>query len=221
VRFCNARPRVDRRAGLRCERVATLIQRRLREPSDASASGNAAVLRRYLDDRVVFINETGEIATEKDIVESAAPPERGTTQRLVQTDFSIRVHGTVAVTSFTDVSTAVIAGRTVRSSFRSTEVWLRESGGWKMISSQTIALERDPPAVVLPAALLDEYVGTYRAGPGFDLTIARAGSGIAGSLNGAPAVAYRAELRDVFSGRPNRACEKFSSETLGARSYAS
>ena len=48
------------------EDVAALIKRQSQEFSDASAAGDSAAFDRLLDDSVVFMNETGVIATKRD-----------------------------------------------------------------------------------------------------------------------------------------------------------
>jgi hypothetical protein len=176
---------------------AATIKRLSQQFSDASASGDAAVLGRLLDDRAVFINEGGDIATRKDIVSSAGPAPKGVHNTLTQTNFKVVLYGATAVTSFDDVLVGVAHGQALHAKFRSTEVWLKEGADWKMISSQTLALQDDPPAVALPAQTLDEYAGTYGAG---DLTfqIARAGDGLTGSVGGAKPFVIKAELRDVL-----------------------
>jgi ketosteroid isomerase-like protein len=171
--------------------TAALIRRQSQAFSDASASGDAAVLASYLDDNVVFMNENGTLST-------AGPPPSGVSNRLVQTDWHLKLHGSVAVTGFTDVSTVHFHGQVQTAKYRSTEVWLKEPDGWKMISSQTIALQVDPPAITLPAAELAGYAGTYTAGPGYVVSIKVDGSGLAAAINGAPAIPLKAEVRDVF-----------------------
>jgi ketosteroid isomerase-like protein len=178
--------------------VAALIKQQSQEFSDASASGDAAVLGRYLDDNVVFMNESGELATKKDIVDGAAPPAPGTNNTLVQTDFDVKIHGNVAVTSFTDVSTVHFHGQELHAKYRSTEVWKQEGAAWRMISSQTIALQDDPPAAKLPSSLLDQYVGTYQAGPDFRFVIARQGDELTAAANGQKPFVIKAELADVL-----------------------
>jgi len=180
------------------EDVAALIKKQSQEFSDASAAGDAKVLERYLDDSVVFMNETGQIASKKDIVSSAAPQSKGVSQKLVQTDFAVQVHGNVAVTSFTDESTVQFHGQTMRARFRSTEVWLKQKAGWLMISSQTLAVSDDPPAVKLPGKALDEYVGTYKADDSFVFKIARAGDELTGAVNDGAPYPIKAELTDVL-----------------------
>jgi ketosteroid isomerase-like protein len=179
------------------ESVEALIQRQSQAFSDASASGDKAVLDRYLDDHVAFMNEDGSLATKKDIVDGAAPPP-GVSNTLKQTDFTVHVSGPVAVTTFTDELTEDFHGQPFLAKFRSTEVWMNRKGRWRMISSQTLALPDDPAAVTLPASVLDQYVGTYEAAPGVVYTISRNGDAVAGSLNGAPAREMKAEAPDVL-----------------------
>lgn len=180
------------------EDTAALIRRQSQEFSDASASGNAAAFQRLLDDHVTFINESGEIATKKDLLDGAGPPPKGIVNHLVQTDFHVQPFGNVAVTSFTDVQTELAYGQTLHAKYRSTEVWLKEGTDWRMISSQTLALADDPPSVALTDKELDDYVGTYSGGPDFTFTIARKGHDLTGTQGANPPVAIKAELRDVL-----------------------
>ena len=73
-----------------------------------------------------------------------------------------------------------------------------------MIGSQTLALPDDPAAVTLTAAQLDEYPGDYRAADGREFRFVRDGDHLNASLQGGPATAQAAEVRDVFftPGRP-------------------
>lgn len=180
------------------EDTAALIKRQSQEFSDASATGDAAVFDRYLDDRVTFMNEDGSMASKHDILASAGPPPKGMSHRLVQTDFHVEIYGTVAVTRFTDQSTVTVAGQVSHANYRSTEVWLKEATGWRMISSQTIAVPQDPANLLLPVTVLDEYAGTYKAGPDFTFVITRHGNELTGAMNGGKPYAMEAEVRDVL-----------------------
>jgi ketosteroid isomerase-like protein len=173
--------------------------------SDASAANDVPLLRKLLDDRVTFINENGEIATKADLTSGPPTPNTpGQTRTLTQRNFKVQLFGDTAVTSFTDHLALHAYGQLLTEDFLSTEVWRRETGGWKMISSQTIALPVDPPAVTLPADSVEQYVGKYVAGPGLTISIVRSGVGLAASTNGGPSVKMEAEVRDVFftPGRP-------------------
>ena len=91
------------------------------------------------------------------------------------TDWSLTPHGSTAVAKFVDVLTQKIGTQTVQYSFLSTEVWQKKKGRWLMISSQTLALQQDPVAVTLPAAMLDQYVGEYKMSDNLIYRISRDG----------------------------------------------
>ncbi|HEX6833699.1 MAG TPA: DUF4440 domain-containing protein [Rudaea sp.] len=182
----------------RAEDDAAIVQRQSQEFSDASGSGDAKVLEKYLDDDVVFLNEGGEIATKHDIVASASPPAAGISNRLVQSDWTIKLDGDVAVTSFTDNSAFSAYGQTYHAAYKSIEVWRKKQGRWRMIASQTLAVPVDPPARPLADDVLDQYVGTYRAGSGFAVKIERSGAGLISATNGGKATPLLPEVRDVL-----------------------
>lgn len=182
----------------RAENVAALIERQSQEFSDASASGDAAVIAKYLDDRVIFMNETGEIGNKKDIVDGTQPTSKNILRKLTQSNFKVEVHGNVAVTSFTDNLDQQMYGQTQKIKYLSTEVWMKKDDGWKMISSQTMTMPDDPKTVALPASTLDEYVGTYEATAAFKMRIAREGDGLVATTNDGKPYPIKAELRDVL-----------------------
>lgn len=180
------------------EDVAAKIKRQSQKFSNASASGDTKTLARYLDDRVVFINEGGEIASKKDITASSPAGPKSVTNKLVQTDFHIEIHGDVAVTSFMDNATVHVGDQTLMPCFRATEVWLNEGDAWRMISSQAVALSDDPLARQLASSERDEYVGTYQAVPGFTVTITHQRSQLLSVTNSAKLSPLLAEQRDVL-----------------------
>jgi len=178
------------------EEVGALIKKQSQEFSDACASGDAKALDRLLDERVAFMNENGDIATKKDLVD-VQPSPPNTSNKLEQTDFTVVVHGNVAVTTFTDNSTMPFHGQTLHASFKSTEVWLQEADGWRMISSQTLAVNNDPPAIALPSKVLDEYVGTYTSDD-FVFKISRKGDDLIGAVGSGDPYVIKSEVRDVL-----------------------
>ena len=174
------------------------IKRQSQEFSDACANGDAKTLAKYLDEDVVFMEESGEIDTKQDIVSSAKPPTNGISNRLIQSDLMIKLHGDVAVTSFTDNATTIVYGQKSTSRFRSTEVWQNKNGFWKMISSQTLALPEDPPALTLPPEGLDQYVGMYTAGAKLRVKIERQDKSLFTMTNGGKPSALLVEAPDVL-----------------------
>ncbi len=174
------------------------IRRQSQEFSDASASGDAKTLEKLLADDVVFMDESGGLSTKQEIVSGATPPAEGIKNVLVQSDLAVSLHGDVAVTSFTDTSTMTVFGQNSKARYRSTEVWSKQSGAWKMISSQTLALPDDPAHIQLPAATLDQYAGTYDAGPKLVIKIDHQGDGLVSATNGGKTNPLLVEAPDVL-----------------------
>lgn len=174
------------------------VKRLSQQFSDASASGDAATLGRLLDDRVVFMNESGELSSRADILASTQPPPAGRHNELVQSDWNFVLQGDTAVTSFTDNGTFTLGDIVTHASFKSIEAWQHKKDGWKMISSQTLAVQNDPAAITLPAAELDQYVGTYSAGMAATVKITRTPRGLESSTNGGAAKELDAEVHDVL-----------------------
>lgn len=177
------------------ENDRAIVERQSQAFSDASAAGDGKTLGNYVDDRVIFMNETGEIATKQDLTASTPPPA-GVVNKLVQSDVRIELHGDTAVTSFTDNLTQHANGAVRTASFLSTEVWQKENGRWLMISSQTMTKPKEPEAATLKPAELDDYVGTYSAN-GATVRIERKDTALASSTNGAEATKLEMEARDV------------------------
>jgi ketosteroid isomerase-like protein len=180
------------------EDVSALLEKQTQAFSDAGQKGDGAAMAKMLDDNVVFFNEGGDAATRKDMASGGAPPSKGVTIKMTIEDWHCAVHGNVAVASFIDDQHMNFHGQPFHAKYRSVETWMKEGGQWRMIGSETLALQDDPAAVVLPAKALDDYVGTYSAAPGVTFTFARKGSDLMASLNGGEQTLQKAELRDVF-----------------------
>jgi len=185
-------------AASHAEDLSALLKAKTQAFSEAGQQGDGKTMAALLDDHVVFVNESGEIATKQDIVESAQPPAPGMRRDIAVTDWSLTPHGTTAVARFVDVVTQMIGDQTIVSSYLSTEAWQKKRGRWLMISSQTLALQQDPAAIILPAAQLDEYVGRYSMAPGLVFHITRDGDRLLGALNDAEPAEMKVEARDVL-----------------------
>lgn len=188
--------------------LSALLKRQTQAFSEAGQAGDTATMGRYLDDDVVFMNETGEIVSKAQMIkDDGTPPKVPTDRKIEVTDWALRTQGggQTATATFVDVLTQQFHGQTLVMRFRSTETWAKRPDGWKMIASQTMNVQKDPPAVTLPSATLDEYVGLYQVDESLKVRIARTADGLTASVNGGSPTAIRAELQDVFfiAGAPN------------------
>jgi hypothetical protein len=177
--------------------VSSLLHRLTQRFSDAGQQGKGSVMAKYLDDDVIFFNEDGSKATKADMSQNG-PPAPGVNRTITTTDWECRVHGNTAVTSFIDVVELGPAGQRQEYRYRSVETWLEKKGSWKMIGSETLTLQEDPPAVALDQKTLDEYVGSYEASPETNMTFTLQGGRLLASLNGGGAVAQQAQARDIL-----------------------
>jgi hypothetical protein len=163
--------------------------------SDAGQRGDGAAMAEMLDPSVIFFNETGEKATRADLAAST-PPAAGTPIRAIATtEWDCKIYGDIAVTSFIDV---LERGSPTEAKFRSVETWRKDRSSWKMIGSETLALQQDPEPVVLDGATLDEYAGRYEGGPKLQFTFSHKGGELVASLNGGAETAQKAQARDIF-----------------------
>jgi len=184
------------RAAVADASLSALLKKQTQEFSDAGQRGDAATLARLLDDDVVFTVENGSIITKKDIVGGAKPDPTADQRKIEVTDWQLHRQGDVAIGTFIDVLT--MKAQNTSLSFQSTEIWAKRKDGWKMIASHTMTVPRDPPAIDLPPAELDAYVGTYRSSTGAVAKISRAADGLVMSTNGGEPAPIKVELKDVL-----------------------
>jgi ketosteroid isomerase-like protein len=188
------------------EDLSALLKKQTQEFSDAGQKGDASTMDRYLDADVVFTNETGEIATKKDLVEGTSPPPANAPKRRIEvTHWALRRQGDVATATFIDELTQEFQGQRLVLQFQSTETWAKRRDGWKMIASHTMNVQHAPPALAVSPAELDAYVGVYQVDPTLVVKISRDAQGLVASANGGEPVELKVEIKDVLfaPGAPN------------------
>jgi uncharacterized protein DUF4440 len=186
--------------------LSALLKKQTKEFSQAGQKGEAAVFDRYLDADVVFTNETGAIASKQELLEGCTPPPANSGERHIEvTNWVLHRQGDIATATFIDELTHDFHDQKIVLRFQSTETWAKRDGGWKMIASQTMNVQRDPAAITLPVSELDDYVGTYQLDPSIVVKIARDGANLTMTVNAATPVVVKVEVKDVLftPGLPN------------------
>src|SRR5262249_24907188 len=138
---------------------------------DALVPGDRAPWIATLDKRFVQIDENGEVSNYDQSIAQVTPLPKGASGRIDVTKWKTNVFGDSAVTTHLDDEHEDFHGQHLHALYRVTATWLRESGDWKLVAMQSIALRQDPPSVALPERLVAEYAGRYRAGPDYVYTI--------------------------------------------------
>jgi len=165
---------------------------------DALVPGDKAPWTATLDKRFVQIDENGESSNYDQSIAQVVPLPKGASGHIDITEWKATFFGDSAVTTHLVDEQEDFHGQKLHALYRSTSTWLKESGDWKLVAMQSIALRQDPPAVALPAKLTNEYPGRYRAGPDYVYTITAKDGRLYGATNDGKPVEIKAELADVL-----------------------
>jgi len=166
--------------------------------ADAVASGDTKTWLAATDPGLLFVSENNEVLTRNELIKQLEPLPKGLVGHITVTDFQVRRHGDVAVSTYIADEGLDYHGQPLRTKFRTTDAWHFAAGKWTMISSMTLAVLGDPPAIKLPAETLGDYVGRYELTPDVHYTVRRDGGRLMGLRDGGKEVELQAEARDLF-----------------------
>jgi len=186
------------------EDVAKVLKAQTQELMNAVSTGNARVWDRYLDADVLYLNEEGVRKTKADLLKEIVPLPKGISGSITVSAFEVHLHGNTAITTHNDLESEDYFGHPLKAEYRTTDTWIRTPQGWKLVASQVHAQLIDPPAIRLPQARLDEYVGVYRLNAEITYTIRRQGDVLTGERSGRPTQTLNVEAADVMfvAGQP-------------------
>ena len=165
---------------------------------DAIAPGEAAVWDRLLDPAVVQVDENDVVRRKPEILAELKPLGPGLIGHLGIDDFRMIQSGDVAVVTHEDDESLDYHGQLIRSRFRMTDTWHRTPAGWRLLGSQLLAVQEDPPAVVLDEATLCGYEGRYVLTTDIAVTTKCANNRLVFERAGRPASEFLPEVKDVF-----------------------
>ncbi len=165
---------------------------------DAIAPGQHDVWERLLTKDAVYIDENGMELDRTAYLKSLVPLPPGVTGHLTIIDYSVRHSGDVALVIHRDDEREEYHGLPLRAGYLTSETWLRIGQEWRlaMVHAQIVAVE--PPSVVLSAAVLDGYVGTYQAGADLTYIIRRQGNHLLAGRVGGQLKPMLAEAPDLL-----------------------
>jgi ketosteroid isomerase-like protein len=176
-----------------------VITAQMQEMSDALVPGNAAVWDKYLDPAVIYAEEDDSYKGKAETLKELKPLPKGLGGTIKIELLSYHEEGDVAVALFRQNETEHYYGQTIYAKYLTSTTWKKRAEGWKMVAGQVLAERTDPPAIVVPASRLAQYVGTYQlkdSEPTFTLTLV-AGQ-LVGTRNGRQPATWSAEAGDVF-----------------------
>jgi Domain of unknown function (DUF4440) len=179
-------------------KLAALLRAQTQELLDAVSNGDPEVWERYLDPQMLYLSEAGDIETKATLLPQLQPLPAGISGKLEISRFELRQFGDTAVTLHVDEEHVSYFGHALHAQYMTTGVWKLRPDGWKLISQQVHAALVDPPTIELPAAQLDEYVGTYALNADVSYTIRREGARLVGQRTGRDPQPLLVEVRDVL-----------------------
>ena len=165
---------------------------------DAIAPGHKAPWTATLDADLTYVTENNEILTKDQLMKQIEPLPKGLSGNVKVTDFQLQRHGDTAVTTYTADETENYHGQILKTKYRTTDTWRGNRGAWKMISSMTLAVLDDPPAIKLPDAMLNDYVGRYELTPEIHYAIRTEAGRLLGQRDSGKEVELNAEAPDMF-----------------------
>jgi hypothetical protein len=174
------------------------LQARTQTLVDAIASGNKAPWDAATDPALIFVTENNEVIGKARLLKEMEPLPAGLVGSIKVMDYRLQRHGDSAVATYIADETLDYHGQILKTKFRTTDSWHRQAAGWKMVSSMTLAVLGDPPAIALPASALAAYVGRYSLTPAIGYTIRLDGTRLYGKRDGRDESELKAEVLDMF-----------------------
>lgn len=194
-----------------------LITHQRQEMADALTGGNVAVWDKYVDPGFIFGEEDGSYKGKAEALKEVRPLPKGLGGNIHVKLLSYHEEGDIAVALFRQVETENYYAQTIHANYLTMTTWRKRADGWKEIAEQALAEKTDPPAIVLPAAQLAQYAGTYKLkGSEATYTVAAADGALSATRNGRKPVVWNAEASDVFFAKgDNRIRDIFQRDAAG------
>jgi ketosteroid isomerase-like protein len=165
---------------------------------DAFAPGDRAPWDQVLAPDATYVDENGAILSGSDFLKTLVPLPPHVSGNIAITDYRLRVDGDTALVIHRDDEHENYHGIALHAVYLTSETWLCRNGQWKLALAHIYVEAKDPPAVTLPAAELDQYVGRYRAAPDLEIAIRREGDHLVLERKGRPPRTLLVETRDVL-----------------------
>lgn len=131
----------------------------------AVTSGDRSVWDRAMSPDAIYVDEDGNITDKPGLLVQITPLPSGDAGHIAITDYTLHASNDLAIVVHKDSEVEEWHGQTLRANYITTETWRREDGNWKLVLSHVYVVAKSPPAIRVPVAELDGYVGRYQAGP--------------------------------------------------------
>jgi hypothetical protein len=178
--------------------ITTALRAKDQALLDAIAPGDRKPWDAALAPDAIYVDESGAIMHRAEFLEQLVPLPAGASGELKIATYSAQVDGDLALVIHADDEEENYHGQLLKAQYLTTETWRRDAGDWKLYLVHTYAVLKDPPAVSLPAAQMQEYAGRYSAAPDLGYVIRWDGQQLTGGREGRELKPVQVEVRDVL-----------------------
>jgi ketosteroid isomerase-like protein len=149
---------------------ATITQeelvRRTQELFDAVVPGNQEPWKKYYADDCVFADEKGRQMDKEKLIADISPMPKGYSGTIKVVKPVSRIIGDTAILSYDCDETETVFGQHLTARYHATDTWLRRSGAWQIVASQTMRYYEDPAIGRVDLAKFPEFSGVYELAEG-------------------------------------------------------
>lgn len=117
--------------------------------------------QRYMSDRGVYVSESGETATKAELLEAFGGFPPGLSGSIEVRNPRISEFGDIAVVVFDAHEKQAVFDQHIEVDYINSHVWRREGGEWRLLAAQAAVRARDPQALPIDAARLQDFAGLY------------------------------------------------------------
>src|SRR5438105_3095408 len=120
------------------------LVRRTQELYDAVVPGNQEPWEKYYADDCIFADEKGRQLDKAKLVADITPLPKGYSGTIKVVNPVSRIIGDTAILSYDADETETIFGQHLTARYHTVDTWLRRTGVWQIIASQTMRYYEDP-----------------------------------------------------------------------------
>ncbi len=160
--------------------------------------GDKNVFERYLADNCIETDESGRVRTRAQVLKNFKAPPASIHYTLNIEDVQVQDYGSTAVMSWKELLSFDANGQKVSQAFRTTDVYMKQGGEWKLITEHESAIPPEKTVAKVDPSIYDGYTGQYELAPNYFLTVTHEGDKLMGQATGQNKIELLPENETTF-----------------------
>src|SRR5262245_46356146 len=132
---------------------------------DAVATGDKTVWDRFLDERCIYTSEEGEVLTKQELLKQLTGLPPGLSGTIKVEELTLQEYPTFAVVRFVANEEESVFGQLLKTKYRVTDTFRRDSSDWKLIASHLSIVTANPPSQAVSKETWPRLAGDYKLMP--------------------------------------------------------